>query len=100
MTTTQLTPDFELRHRLARALEIAGLDNADMANELGVHRNTISNYLTGKHQPSKSVLRVWADVTNVPFIWLEKGVPGTQPATRGKGKRGHVRQRVALPLAA
>lgn len=65
-------PRFEMRHRLALALEHSDLSVNDIANELGVHRNTIGRYLAGKHVP-RSVLIVWALRTGVPLRWLEMG---------------------------
>jgi len=47
-----------------------------MATELGVARNTVGNYLAGRSRPSKSVLRVWALRTGVPFEWLQSGKVG------------------------
>lgn len=67
-----VVPVFELRHRLERALEVAGLSRDDMAAELGLHRNTIGNYLSGKHVP-RAVLIAWHLRTGVPLDWLEQG---------------------------
>ena len=52
---TTLIPQFQLHHRLALAMEWADVENTDMAAELGVHRNTLSNYLNGHTRPSRSV---------------------------------------------
>lgn len=65
-------PHFEMRHRLALALEHADLSVNDIAEELGVHRNTIGRYLSGKHLP-RAVLIAWALRTGVPLRWLEAG---------------------------
>lgn len=67
------TPHFEVRHRMARALEVAGLSREDIATELDVHRNTISNYLNGKTAPTRAVLIAWHMRTGVPLRWLETG---------------------------
>lgn len=66
-------PAFELRHRLALALEVAGLSREDIASELDVHRNTISNYLNGKTAPTRAVLIAWSLRTGVPLQWLASG---------------------------
>lgn len=66
-------PQFQLKHRLALAMEIAGVDRDGVAAELGVHKNTVANYLRGETRPSRSVLRVWALRCGVPFEWLETG---------------------------
>lgn len=66
-------PQFQLKHRLALAMEIADADRDAIATELGVHKNTVANYLRGETRPSRSVLRVWALRCGVPFDWLETG---------------------------
>ncbi len=66
-------PQFQLKHRLALAMEIAEADRDAIATELGVHKNTVANYLRGETRPSRSVLRVWALRCGVPFEWLETG---------------------------
>lgn len=68
-----MVPVFGLRHRLALALDYSGVSVHDMADELGVSRNTVGNYLAGRTTPHKAVLRVWALRTGVPFEWLARG---------------------------
>lgn len=68
-----MVPAFGMRHRLALALDYSGVSVHDMAEELGVSRNTVGNYLAGRTRPSKSVLRVWASTTRVPYEWLSAG---------------------------
>ena len=64
---------FDMSDRLAKALRVAGMTNAEMAEYLGVSRNTISNWTNG-HQPvKKQSLRLWALRTGVPLEWLEHG---------------------------
>lgn len=74
-------PAFELRHRMALALEVAGITRDDIATELDVHRNTISNYLSGRTAPTRAVLIAWHLRTGVPLAWLESGV--ISPVTDG-----------------
>lgn len=66
-------PTWRLRDRLLRALDEAGLSVSDMATELGVSRNTVGNYLAGRTQPNRSVLRIWALRCGVPLAWLVAG---------------------------
>lgn len=70
------TPSFGLRHRLSLALEVAGLKVPDMARELGVHENTVRNYLKGKHI-SRPALIAWASICKVDLEWLEQGISRT-----------------------
>jgi transcriptional regulator with XRE-family HTH domain len=72
-TKTSAVPRFEVRHRLQLALEHADVSVGEMADELGVHRNTIGRYLHASKPPSRAVLRVWAMRCGVPFAWLETG---------------------------
>jgi transcriptional regulator with XRE-family HTH domain len=79
-------PQFEVRHRLALALEAAGVSTEDMADTLGVHRNTIGNYLRGNTRPRKLVLQAWALRCGVPYTWLAEGET-TPPRPKGGGRR-------------
>lgn len=66
-------PQFSQRHRMALALETASMSREEMATELGVHRNTINNWMKGAVQPPRSALIAWALRTGVPFDWLLTG---------------------------
>lgn len=79
MSTTEAptAPAFELRHRLALALEYADLRPEDMAEEIGRSATTIRNYLAGRTRPTRAVLFTWAARTGVPFEWLEQGKSST-----------------------
>lgn len=58
--------------RLHKSLRIAGMTSGQMAEYLGVHRNTVSNYLGGK-SVDKRTLMLWALRTGVPYEWLQSG---------------------------
>lgn len=66
-------PRFELRHRLSIALEYASVPVQEMARELGVSRTTVSNYLHGRTEPTRSVVDTWARRCGVPAEWLLTG---------------------------
>jgi len=68
-------PQFDLRHRMALALEKEQVSREEMARILGVHLNTIGNYLTGRTDPPRSVLISWALRCDVPLEWLISGDP-------------------------
>lgn len=75
MTTTSRErttrhPQFAMHHRLALALEAAGMKTSDMARQLGVHENTVRNYLKGRHIPRPALI-AWAALCSVPLDWLE-----------------------------
>lgn len=89
-----VVPTWELRHRLARSLELAELDVPEIARKLDVSENTIRNYLKARTTPKRSTLLAWALVTGVPLDWLvgadtpphapEGGTPGTVHAMSGR----------------
>lgn len=66
-------PFFEMRHRLARALELGGVTRAGMAEHLGLSDNTIRNYLSGRTTPSRSTVRDWSMRCGVPTEWVLTG---------------------------
>ena len=65
--------EFDLADRMRRALRISGVTVQDVADYLGVARNTVSTWINGHIVPSKQTLRLWAMRTGVPFAWLETG---------------------------
>lgn len=74
-TSASAPPEFGQRHRLALALEHAGMKPAEMARRLGVHENTVRNYLKGR-AISRPVLIAWSSICEVPLEWLEQGISG------------------------
>lgn len=76
-TTTPhaVVPEFHTGDRLAKALDVSGISVATMAIKLGVSRQTIGNYLSGRTHPKLAVIKVWADETGVDLGWLTEGSP-------------------------
>lgn len=56
--------------RLRIARQRAGLEQADMADLLGVHRAVVSRYENGHTEPTLSALVKWADTADVSLDWL------------------------------
>lgn len=79
------TPEFGLRHRLALALEVAGLKPEDMAKELGLGVTTIRNYLKGRTFPTRAVLTAWALRCSISRDWLEYGIPASPSPSPQEG---------------
>lgn len=70
-TVPQWTPG----DRLRKAREQAGYSQQELAENMGVARNTIGNYeLDASERPRKIVLRAWALATGVDLRWLETGI--------------------------
>jgi transcriptional regulator with XRE-family HTH domain len=72
-------PTFEMRHRLALALEAADVSNEQMADEVGKSVTTIRNYLSGRTHPGRAVVVTWALRCGVPFDWLAYGIEADDP---------------------
>ena len=73
-------PQFKQHHRLRLALEVAGLSVQDMADYLGVERNSVGRWINGHTAPRKQTLRLWALYCGVPLEWLETGqAPAEKP---------------------
>ena len=65
---------WNLLDRMHKALRLRGMKATTMAEALGVHRNTVNNYLSGKTPVDRRTLIAWAEITDVPLKWLETGV--------------------------
>jgi transcriptional regulator with XRE-family HTH domain len=68
------TPQFHLGDRLRKALDHSSTSVQAMADELGVSRTTVSNYMALRTSPNRATLRVWALRCGVPFDWLAHGI--------------------------
>lgn len=44
-----------------------------MATELGMHVNSVHNYIAGRRTPKRPALIVWSMRCGVPFEWLASG---------------------------
>lgn len=63
-------PEWDLVDRLRKSLRHAGLHLHEMADYLGVSRNSVSNWMNGNYRPSQPALKLWAMRTGVPYEWL------------------------------
>lgn len=68
-------PQWSLQDRLRKAREYAGLQQSELAADLDISRNTVSNYEAGRVEPRRIVMRVWAMRCGVDFQWMETGLP-------------------------
>lgn len=75
-------PVWTLGDRLRKARENAGLSQQELADAIGVARNTVGNGELGDHRPLPITLRAWADATGVPLTWL---LTGDTPPRPGHG---------------
>jgi transcriptional regulator with XRE-family HTH domain len=76
MTNAQPSPrlDWTLGDRLYKSLRVSGLSNTDLADELGVSRNTIGNYIADRTEPKDGQVKLWALRTGIPYEELRYGI--------------------------
>lgn len=88
MSQMHTHPDlsFDLIDRLHKSLRLSGKSAVALAADLGVHRNTVNNYLSGKSAVDRRTLIAWALVTGVPLAWLEHGTEAPDPGPNGGGE--------------
>ena len=53
---------------------MAGLEQAELAAKVGSSRTTISNYETGRSEPTATVFVLIAEATGASLDWLALGV--------------------------
>lgn len=71
---------FTTADRLSKALDFADMSVQEMADNLGMSRQTVGNYMSGRTTPRLVVLKQWALTTGVPLEWLQTGhFPKPQP---------------------
>ena len=71
--------DWDLADRMRKALRVSGVSNAEMAEYLGVSRNSVSGWINGTYEPRIAFLRLFAMRTGVPFEWLQTGKAPSSP---------------------
>lgn len=74
---------------MRKAMEAADYGVAEAAMRFGVGRNTVSNWIHDRTQPSAIVLEVWADWTGVPLLWLQTGIVPTSGDGGSRFQRGY-----------
>lgn len=71
-------PPIQMQHRLRIAREWAGLEQGELADRIGISRQSVGNAENGRVTPRKITLNAWALATGVPASWLRTGeVPPT-----------------------
>ena len=70
---TGVTPRWTVGDRLRKAREMIGLDRAEFAEQIGISRNTVTNYEHDKVEQRVIVLRAWAMRCGVAEQWVRSG---------------------------
>ena len=70
-------PEFDLTDRMRKSLRHAGMNSGEMADYLGVARESVGRWLNGSRNPSVQTLRLWAQRTGVDYEWLSSGPDAT-----------------------
>jgi transcriptional regulator with XRE-family HTH domain len=70
-------PEWDRADVMRKALRHAGLSVHEIADYLGVARNTVSTWINGRIEPSTQTLRLWALRCDVPYEWLMSAAPNT-----------------------
>lgn len=76
-------PPIEVRHRLRIAREYAGLEQDQLADLIGVSRNTVGNAEKGRVTPRQITINAWALVCGVPRGWIKTGTSQGPPVDGG-----------------
>ena len=66
-------PAWTRADRLRKARESAEMDQAELARRIGVSRNTVGNYESGRVEPRTIVINAWSLATGVSRQWLTDG---------------------------
>lgn len=71
-STAPALPVWSLGDRLRKAREHAGLSRDELADKLGVKKNSLWNWETNASQPRDllDVVERWAQATGVPAAWI------------------------------
>ena len=66
-------PDWDLPDRMRKALRHAGMSPGQMARYLGVTRQSVGNWISGRVDPSFQTVRLWSIRTGTDLEWLLVG---------------------------
>jgi len=75
--TAGVVPVWTQGDLLRKAREHAQLEQGDLAQRLGVSRQTVSNAERGTRRPRRALVMAWAMATGVSLAWLESAPPTT-----------------------
>jgi len=68
-----VVPEWDVADRMRKALRHRGAGVQEIADYLGVSRNTVGGWINGRYNPSIATLRSWAQYCSVNYEWLKDG---------------------------
>ena len=82
---------------MRRALRKEHMGVQEMADYLGVARNTVSTWINDRIHPGEQTLRLWSIRTGVPLEWLKHGlVPFSGSVDQTRDDRPDTGEHVAI----
>jgi len=98
-------PQWDMADRMRKTLRDSGISVQDVAEYLGVSRNTVSSWINGRITPDLTTQRLWAMRFGVPLTWLQTGEAGPDIPTGLRmgylsGSMGHEARIIPFHLAA
>ncbi|SKH53290.1 Bacteriophage CI repressor helix-turn-helix domain [Mycobacteroides abscessus subsp. massiliense] len=89
-------PEFDKADRLKKAISVSDAGVAEMAEYLGVTRETLSRYLNGRNEAPLAIVRLIALRTGVPLNWILVGDESTDGPDGGSYGVGANRRQIEL----
>lgn len=83
LQTTGTVPEWTRGDRLRKAREVAGYNQTELAQIIGVARTTVAGAEQHTREPRRPVLVAWSLACGVPLQWVETGE--TPPPNDGGG---------------
>jgi transcriptional regulator with XRE-family HTH domain len=78
-------PAFSMGDRLRKARELTGLEKQVFAEQIGIHRDSLTKYESDRQAPRPPVLMAWALATGVDLEWLKTGAEEQTSGPTGGG---------------
>ncbi|MFF5793948.1 helix-turn-helix domain-containing protein [Paeniglutamicibacter sp. NPDC012692] len=81
--------EMDIHDRMRKALRVADVSVQEIAEAVGINRNSVSAWLNGRSKPNDIQLKKFALRTGAPLEWLVKGeIKEHAPSPNGGGARG------------
>lgn len=72
-------PTWTLQDRITKARTHAGLNQSELAQKMGLSRNTLGRWESGANTPTEKNLQALAEATGVPVEWFYQDIPASPP---------------------